>query len=73
MCWFVLFPQNVSPEQADYCVLTDYVCVLFPQNVSPEQADYCIKRMKPYVDPKTGRPVPDAYDYVEFTRDVFIN
>ncbi len=43
------------------------------QNLSKEQADYCIARMKPYEDPKTGRSVPDAYDYVTFTHDLFIN
>merc|ERR1712232_562280 len=37
------------------------------QNLTKEQADYCIDRMKPFVD-KTGRVVPDAYDYVDFTR-----
>lgn len=42
------------------------------QNLTKEQADYCISRMKPYVD-KTGRAIPDAYDYVDFTRQLFVN
>lgn len=29
--------------------------------------------MKPYEDPKTGRVMPDAYDFVTFTRELFIN
>ncbi|KAK7505097.1 hypothetical protein BaRGS_00003667 [Batillaria attramentaria] len=41
-------------------------------NLTKEQADYCISRMKPYVD-KTGRAIPDAYDYVDFTRQLFVN
>jgi len=42
------------------------------QNLTKEQADYCIARMKPFTD-KTGRPVPDAYDYVDFTQQLFVN
>lgn len=41
-------------------------------NLTKEQADYCLQRMKPFVD-KTGRTVPDAYDYTEFTESMFIN
>ncbi|XP_052834596.1 spectrin alpha chain isoform X3 [Octopus bimaculoides] len=41
-------------------------------NLSKEQADYCISRMKPYTD-KTGRSIPDTYDFTEFTRSLFIN
>ena len=41
-------------------------------NLTREQADYCISRMKPYVD-KSGRQIPDAYDYVDFTRELFVN
>ncbi|PVD22109.1 hypothetical protein C0Q70_17913 [Pomacea canaliculata] len=41
-------------------------------NLTKEQADYCISRMKPYMD-KTGRTIPDAYDYVDFTRQLFVN
>ncbi len=43
------------------------------QNLTKDQADYCIARMKPYEDPKSGRTVPDAYDYVNFTHDLFVN
>ncbi|KAK7095430.1 spectrin alpha chain-like isoform X3 [Littorina saxatilis] len=41
-------------------------------NLTKEQADYCISRMKPFVD-KTGRAIPDAYDFVDFTRQLFVN
>lgn len=41
-------------------------------NLTKEQAEYCIKRMKPYKD-ATGRTILDAYDYVTFTNDLFIN
>ena len=41
-------------------------------NLTREQSDYCISRMKPYVD-KSGRQIPDAYDYVDFTRELFVN
>ncbi|XP_041430679.1 spectrin alpha chain, non-erythrocytic 1 isoform X5 [Xenopus laevis] len=42
------------------------------QNLTREQADYCISHMKPYMDSK-GRELPSAYDYVEFTRSLFVN
>ncbi|XP_068925579.1 spectrin alpha chain, non-erythrocytic 1 isoform X9 [Petaurus breviceps papuanus] len=42
------------------------------QNLTREQADYCISHMKPYVDGK-GRELPSAFDYVEFTRSLFVN
>uniref|UniRef100_A0A8D2LX18 Spectrin alpha chain, non-erythrocytic 1 n=1 Tax=Varanus komodoensis TaxID=61221 RepID=A0A8D2LX18_VARKO len=42
------------------------------QNLSREQADYCISHMKPYMDSK-GRELPSAYDYIEFTRSLFVN
>jgi len=41
-------------------------------NLTKEQAEYCISRMKPYQD-SSGRTVLDAYDYVNFTNDLFIN
>jgi spectrin alpha len=41
-------------------------------NLTKEQAEYCIARMKPYKDP-SGRSILDAYDYVTFTHDLFIN
>ncbi|XP_017703669.1 PREDICTED: spectrin alpha chain, non-erythrocytic 1 [Rhinopithecus bieti] len=42
------------------------------QNLTREQADYCVSHMKPYVDSK-GRELPTAFDYVEFTRSLFVN
>lgn len=42
------------------------------QNLRPEQADYCISRMQPYRDAR-GNIVPDAYDYVSFTHELFVN
>lgn len=41
-------------------------------NLTKEQAEYCIARMKPYKD-SSGRTILDAYDYVTFTHDLFIN
>ena len=32
-----------------------------------------MRRMKKYIDPKTGREVPNGYDYVDFTRTLFQN
>jgi len=42
-------------------------------NLTKEMADYCVARMKPYVDPKTERPITGALDYIEFTRTLFQN
>uniref|UniRef100_A0A8C4X8M7 Spectrin alpha chain, non-erythrocytic 1 n=1 Tax=Erpetoichthys calabaricus TaxID=27687 RepID=A0A8C4X8M7_ERPCA len=42
------------------------------QNLTKEQADYCISHMKPYIDAK-GRELPSAFDFVEFTRSLFVN
>ncbi|MGH0170969.1 UNVERIFIED_CONTAM: hypothetical protein FKN15_070126 [Acipenser sinensis] len=42
------------------------------QNLSKEQADYCISHMKPYTDSK-GRELTSAFDFVEFTRSLFVN
>ncbi|XP_052259701.1 spectrin alpha chain-like isoform X3 [Dreissena polymorpha] len=41
-------------------------------NLTREQADYCIQRMKPFID-RTGRTIPDAYDYADFTANMFVN
>ncbi|KAH3802066.1 hypothetical protein DPMN_155734 [Dreissena polymorpha] len=38
-------------------------------NLTREQADYCIQRMKPFID-RTGRTIPDAYDYADFTANI---
>lgn len=40
-------------------------------NLTKEMADYCVRKMKPYVDPRTGQEVADAYDYMDFTRTLF--
>jgi len=42
-------------------------------NLTKEMADYCVSRMNPYIDPKTGHPIPGALDYVDFTRQLFQN
>jgi len=42
-------------------------------NLTREMADYCIRKMKPYVDPRTGQDIPGAYDYMEYTRTLFQN
>ena len=42
------------------------------QNLTREQANYCVSHMKPYVDGK-GCELPTAFDYVEFTRSLFVN
>ncbi|XP_025830723.1 spectrin alpha chain isoform X3 [Agrilus planipennis] len=42
-------------------------------NLTKEMADYCVARMKPYVEPKTERPIAGALDYMEFTRTLFQN
>lgn len=41
-------------------------------NLSKEQAEYCCRVMPPYYT-KTGQPIPDAYDYHGFTRQLFQN
>ncbi|CAG0916965.1 unnamed protein product [Notodromas monacha] len=40
-------------------------------NLTRIMADYCVARMKPYIDPKTEREIPNAFDYVHFTRTLF--
>lgn len=42
-------------------------------NLTKEMADYCVARMKPYHDQKTERPIPNALDYIDFTRTLFQN
>ncbi|CAG9856863.1 unnamed protein product [Phyllotreta striolata] len=42
-------------------------------NLTKEMADYCVARMKPYVEPKTERPIQGALDYIDFTRTLFQN
>lgn len=42
-------------------------------NLTKEMADFCVARMKPFVEPKTERPIAGALDYIEFTRTLFQN
>ncbi|KAJ8734488.1 hypothetical protein PYW08_013738 [Mythimna loreyi] len=42
-------------------------------NLTKEMADYCVARMKPFVEAKTERPIPNALDYIDFTRTLFQN
>ncbi|XP_053212819.1 spectrin alpha chain-like [Panonychus citri] len=42
-------------------------------NLTKDMADYCLRRMKRYVDPKSGREITNAYDYVDFTQTLFQN
>lgn len=42
-------------------------------HLSKDMADYCIGKMKPYANPQTGESIPDAYDFMEFTRTLFQN
>merc|ERR1711963_165574 len=42
-------------------------------HLSKDMADYCIGKMRMYTDPKTQEVVPDAYDFLEFTRTLFQN
>ncbi|TPP56165.1 Alpha spectrin [Fasciola gigantica] len=39
-------------------------------NLSKEQAEYCCSVMPPYYT-KSGQPIPDAYDYHGFTKQLF--
>lgn len=39
-------------------------------NLSKAQAEYCLRHMPPYVD-STGRALPDAYNYQQFTLNLF--
>uniref|UniRef100_A0A8C5QUK2 Spectrin alpha chain, non-erythrocytic 1 n=1 Tax=Leptobrachium leishanense TaxID=445787 RepID=A0A8C5QUK2_9ANUR len=59
--------RALSTEQKPYVTKEELY-----QNLTREQADYCIKHMKPYMDSK-GRELPSSYDYVEFTRSLFVN
>ena len=42
-------------------------------HLSKDMADYCIGKMRTYTDPKTQDEVPEAYDFMEFTRTLFQN
>lgn len=43
----------------------------FFQNLPKDKVDYCLKRMKPYIDPKTGREIKDAFDFADFVEKLF--
>merc|ERR1712241_1459493 len=40
-------------------------------HLSKDMADYCIGKMQTYRDPRTDEGIPDAYDFMEFTRTLF--
>ena len=42
-------------------------------HLSKDMADYCIGKMQTYRDPRTDEGIPDAYDFMEFTRTLFQN
>uniref|UniRef100_T1IUQ9 Spectrin alpha chain n=1 Tax=Strigamia maritima TaxID=126957 RepID=T1IUQ9_STRMM len=42
-------------------------------NLTKEMADYCVNRMQPYTDSKSGRSIPGALDYIDFTHTLFQN
>ncbi|KAH8239266.1 hypothetical protein KR032_002631 [Drosophila birchii] len=43
------------------------------QNLTKDMADYCVQRMKPFQEPRSGQPIKDALDYIDFTRTLFQN
>ncbi|XP_056289085.1 spectrin alpha chain, non-erythrocytic 1 [Pseudoliparis swirei] len=59
--------RALSAENKPYVTKEDLY-----QNLSREQADYCLSHMKPFLDGK-GRELPAAFDFVEFTRSLFVN
>lgn len=65
--WALTFLKSIQPR-----LRVAHGCHLPLQNLTREQADYCVSHMKPYVDGK-GRELPTAFDYVEFTRSLFVN
>ncbi|XP_017134914.1 spectrin alpha chain isoform X4 [Drosophila miranda] len=42
-------------------------------NLTKDMADYCVQRMKPFSEPRSGQPIKDALDYIDFTRTLFQN
>merc|ERR1712227_35683 len=42
-------------------------------HLSKDMADYCIGKMQTYRDPRTDEGIPDAYDFMGFTRTLFQN
>lgn len=41
-------------------------------NLTKDMADYCMRKMKPYVDARTGNEINNAYDYMDFTKTLFV-
>ena len=65
---------QVSSLRSIMVILSHNTLLFIPkQNLTREMAEYCMRRMTKYVDPKTGQAVPNAYDYVDFTRTLFQN
>merc|ERR1711963_1355782 len=58
--------RAITSQERDYVTQEELY-----SNLSKEMADYCLHKMTPYVDPRTQEPVPEAYDYMEFTRTLF--
>ena len=40
-------------------------------NLTKEMADYCVRKMRPYVDPRSGQEITGSLDYMEYTRTLF--
>lgn len=40
-------------------------------NLSNEMADYCCQKMPRYVDPNTQRELDNAFDYIQYTNQLF--
>ncbi|CAK9291681.1 unnamed protein product, partial [Gordionus sp. m RMFG-2023] len=40
-------------------------------NLRPDEAEFCLKNMNIYVDPKSGREIRGAVDYIDFTQKLF--
>lgn len=71
VCW-PNWPGPTTPYIRARVVIVELTIPPLLQNLTREQADYCVSHMKPYVDGK-GRELPTAFDYVEFTRSLFVN
>ena len=68
----VILHQDFPFESvSDRCLIC--FTLSFSQNLTKEQADYCVRKMVPYVDPKTGERVPGTLDYSKFVHELFVN
>merc|ERR1712136_477412 len=54
--------QAITTQEREYITKKELYA-----HLAKEMADYCLHKMTPYVDPRTQEPVPEAYDYMEFT------